>query len=187
VRAASRFLLLCALCAALPAQAQLPQEDAPPPSEDSGYDSGETIEETPDDMPEFPPESRTIPPGPVAPAAPAEPAVQPPPEEAPKPANAIRLQGLNKVTARVSTLEAPLGTVMNFGNLEIIARRCWQSAPEDRPENAALLEVRETRPGEGPQTVFSGWMFSSSPGLSALEHPVYDITVLSCLHLDKLE
>lgn len=94
--------------------------------------------------------------------------------------NIVLLQGLNKVTGHISRLKAPVGTVMRFGNLEIVAHRCWKSAPEDRPENAALLEISELRPGEPPSRIFLGWMFSSSPGLSALEHPVYDITVLAC-------
>lgn len=94
--------------------------------------------------------------------------------------NSIVLQGLNKVTGHISKLEAPVGTVMRFDNLEIIARRCWKASPEEQPENAALLEILELRTGEQPKTAFLGWMFSSSPGLSGLEHPVYDITVLDC-------
>jgi hypothetical protein len=94
--------------------------------------------------------------------------------------NAIVLQGLNKVTGHISRLEGPVGTVLTFGNLEIIPRRCWKSSPEERPENAALLDISELKPGEAPSRIFLGWMFSSSPGLSGIEHPVYDITVLSC-------
>jgi len=94
--------------------------------------------------------------------------------------NLVVLQGLNKVTGHVSKLEGPVGTVMNFGTLEIIARRCWKAPPEERPENAALLEIREVKAEEGAQKIFLGWMYSSSPGLSGLEHPVYDINVLSC-------
>lgn len=92
----------------------------------------------------------------------------------------ITLQGLNKVTGHISQLEAPVGTVMHFGTLEIVARRCWKSAPEERPENAALLEILELKPAEAPSRIFLGWMFSSSPGLSGLEHAVYDVTVLAC-------
>lgn len=92
----------------------------------------------------------------------------------------IVLQGLNKVTGRTSRLTGPVGAALRFGNLEIVPRRCWKSEPEDRPENAALLEISELKPGEAPQQIFLGWMFSSSPGLSGLEHPVYDIGVLSC-------
>lgn len=94
--------------------------------------------------------------------------------------NTVVLQGLNKVTGHISKLDAPLGTVMRFGTLEIIARRCWKSPPEERPEDAALLDIRELKPGEGPHNIFLGWMFSSSPGLSALEHAVYDVNVLAC-------
>lgn len=100
-------------------------------------------------------------------------------EDAPE-YNAVILQGLNKVTGRTSKLEGPVGTLMVFGNLQIVARRCWKSDPFERPENAALLDISETRQGETPRQAFLGWMFSSSPGLSGLEHPVYDITVLSC-------
>lgn len=94
--------------------------------------------------------------------------------------NTAVLQGLNKVTGKISKLDGLTGTVMRFGNLEIIAHRCWKSNPEDTPENAALLEISELKPGEAPTRIFLGWMFSSSPGLSGLEHPVYDITLLSC-------
>lgn len=94
--------------------------------------------------------------------------------------NAVVLQGLNKVTARISSIESPVGVSTQFGNLEIIVKRCWQAPPTSRPENAALMEIIDRRPNEAPQEVFNGWMFSSSPSLAGLEHPVYDIVVLSC-------
>jgi hypothetical protein len=101
-------------------------------------------------------------------------------QEKPPEYNTIVLQGLNKVTGRISKIEGPLGTALRFGNIEIIARRCWSAPPEERPENAALLEISELKAGEGSQRIFLGWMFSSSPGLSGLEHPVYDVSVLAC-------
>jgi len=101
--------------------------------------------------------------------------------------NVAVLQGLNKVMGRVSTFEAPLGTLSNFENLEIIVRKCWKSPPDEHPENAALLEIREVRAGEAPRQIFLGWMLSSSPGLSSLEHPVYDITVISCEYKKNIE
>jgi len=103
-----------------------------------------------------------------------------PAEEAVLTYNAVILQGLNKVTGHISKLEGPIGTVLNFGSLEIIVQRCWKSAPEERPENAALIEIRELKAGEERKRIFLGWMFSSSPGLSGLEHAVYDINILSC-------
>ena len=91
-----------------------------------------------------------------------------------------QMQGLDKITARVSQFEAPVGKTVRFGNLSIVVRDCRKSPPEERPENAAFVEIYEARPGEEKERLFSGWMFSSSPALSALEHPVYDVTLLEC-------
>lgn len=90
------------------------------------------------------------------------------------------LQGLDKITARVSRFEAPVGQEVRFGTLSILVRDCRKSAPEERPENAAFIQIYENRPGEERTRLFSGWMFSSSPALSALEHPVYDVNLLEC-------
>lgn len=91
------------------------------------------------------------------------------------------LQGLDKVTARVSTIEAPVGRTVRFGTLQIIARTCDKRPPEETPESAAFLDIWEVRPGEAAISVFRGWMFASSPALSAVQHPVYDVWVLDCL------
>jgi hypothetical protein len=90
------------------------------------------------------------------------------------------LQGLDKITARVSKFEAPVGTPVQFGTLSIKVRDCEKNPPEETPESAAFVEIDERRPGEVNLRVFSGWMFASSPALSALEHPVYDVNVLDC-------
>ena len=90
------------------------------------------------------------------------------------------LQGLDKITARVSRFDVPVGKSANFFTLSIEVRECQRSAPEDRPENAAFVEIFENRPDEPMSRLFSGWMFSSSPALSALEHPVYDVNLLQC-------
>lgn len=90
------------------------------------------------------------------------------------------LQGLNKITARVSEIEAPIDEMVRFGTLEITVRTCYKAPPEEPPESAAFLEIVDEKPGELPVDLFSGWMFASSPALSALEHPVYDIWVLDC-------
>ena len=90
------------------------------------------------------------------------------------------LQGLDKVTARVSTIEAPVGQTVRFGTLEIIARTCDKRPPEETPESAAFLDIWEVRRGEPAVSLFRGWMFASSPALSAMQHPVYDVWVLDC-------
>jgi hypothetical protein len=94
------------------------------------------------------------------------------------------LQGLDKVTARVSTIQAPLEQPTQFGTLEVIAHACRETPPTEPPESAAFLEIRELPPASdvdgAPVDLFSGWMFASSPAVSALEHPVYDIWVIDC-------
>ena len=91
------------------------------------------------------------------------------------------LRGLDKITARITTFEAPLEQEISFGTLRIRAHACRKRPPEETPEVAVFLEIEEERPGvEGRLPLFSGWMFASSPALSALEHPVYDVWVLDC-------
>ena len=90
------------------------------------------------------------------------------------------LQGLDKVTARISTLEAGVGQTVRFGSLEVTVRACRKHPPEEPPESAAFLEIREKKADEETRLLFSGWMFASSPALSALEHPVYDLWVVDC-------
>jgi len=90
------------------------------------------------------------------------------------------LQGLDKTTARVSTVEAPVGGIARFGTLEIVARACHKKPPTEPPESAAFLEITDVRPDSPAVRVFAGWMFASSPALSALEHPVYDVWVIDC-------
>jgi hypothetical protein len=97
------------------------------------------------------------------------------------------LQGLNKITARISTLEVPLGMSINFGKLEIMLKLCWRSKQDEQPDSKALLEIWEHRSRENREQVFHGWMFASSPGLSVLEHPVYDITILECKKRPRIE
>lgn len=90
------------------------------------------------------------------------------------------LQGLDKVTARVSVLELGIGEEIRFGSLAIRARACLETPPTEPPESAAFLEIDEVEAGDGPEAVFTGWMFASTPGISALEHPVYDVWVIDC-------
>lgn len=94
------------------------------------------------------------------------------------------LQWLDKVTGRVSTVQAPVGHSARIGTLEILVRACKYRPPEETPESAAFLDITESKPGAPSQEVFRGWMFASSPGLSAMEHAIYDVWVLDCLSRD---
>ena len=90
------------------------------------------------------------------------------------------LQALDKVVARTSRLEAPLDRPVRFGTLRIVVRACHAAPPEEPPENVAFLEIDEVHHDERAVRLYTGWMFSSTPGLASLEHPVYDIWVLAC-------
>jgi hypothetical protein len=94
----------------------------------------------------------------------------------------VEMQGLDKVTARVSAFEAPVGGEIRFGTLAIAVRACLETPPTEAPESAAFLEIRDVGPSAGGDETggFRGWMFASSPALSALEHPVYDVWVVGC-------
>jgi hypothetical protein len=95
------------------------------------------------------------------------------------PAGTAELQALDKVTARISVIEAPVGRDVIFGTLVIRVGACHRRPPDDPPDAAAWLEIRDTRSGAA-EMPFRGWMFAASPGLSMLEHAVYDIRVLAC-------
>jgi hypothetical protein len=90
------------------------------------------------------------------------------------------LQGLDKVTARISTFSAPIGQPVRFGALEITVKACVKRPPEETPEASAFLQIAELQPNQPREALFSGWMFASSPALNALEHPVYDVWILDC-------
>jgi len=90
------------------------------------------------------------------------------------------LRGLDKVTARISTFDAPIDQIIRFGTLEIRVRRCHKRPPEEPPEVSAFMEIADVREGGERVALFNGWMFASSPALSALEHPVYDVWVIDC-------
>jgi len=95
---------------------------------------------------------------------------------------AARLQALDKVTGRTSDLSVSVGQPVRFGTLDIVLEACYQRPPELPPDSAAFLAIDEHRDDAGQERrLFSGWMFASSPGLSTLEHPTYDVIVLNCV------
>lgn len=101
-------------------------------------------------------------------------------DETPQFMTSAIMQGLDKITARVSEFDAPIGETVHFGSFEIVAKVCEKTPPEEPPESTAFLEITDIRPDEPARLVFKGWMFASSPALSAVEHPVYDVWVTGC-------
>lgn len=94
---------------------------------------------------------------------------------------AVQLKALDKSTARTTTVEVKVGETIQYGSLYIKVQACRKAEPLDAPESAAFLQIWELPPEEKESRwVFSGWMFASSPALSAMDHPVFDVWVLGC-------
>lgn len=124
-------------------------------------------------------------PMPAAPAAVAptpDAATEPsaPPPMPPKGGTELTMRGLDKITGRPTAIVAPIGKQVVFATLTITARYCYSTPPSETPETAAFVQVEDHRPDQPARRVFSGWMYASSPGLNALEHPLYDVWVISC-------
>lgn len=95
-------------------------------------------------------------------------------------ANIVVIQALNKITAKSYRYEIKIGNEINFERLIVKPLFCWKSSPEDVSENKVLLKVTELKIDRTQNDIFYGWMFSSYPGLSSIEHPMYDITIVDC-------
>lgn len=96
------------------------------------------------------------------------------------PQRVAELQALDKVTARVSTLRVPVNQPASFGTLTVTVRSCQARPPDEVPDASAWLEIADSRPPANGAAVFRGWMFANAPGVSMLQHPVYDIRLIEC-------
>ncbi|MEL7110511.1 MAG: DUF2155 domain-containing protein [Pseudomonadota bacterium] len=120
----------------------------------------------------------------------------------------VLLRALDKITGRSTDFEMLVGEPKVYGSLRIDLQTCFQTPPEEPPESAAFLRVTsaasiqvqtmaeprdltedelQAPDDEETEVRFSGWMFASSPGLNALEHPVYDLWVIACSEVDPSE
>lgn len=88
------------------------------------------------------------------------------------------LRGLDRITGDVVDLEVKSGETVQFKRMSVSLSEC--RFPEDNKSADAFahLTIVDTREN---QIEFEGWMIASSPALSALEHPRYDIWVLRCM------
>ena len=123
-----------------------------------------------------PPPSAT---GPAVAPAPAADAPQQP-SAPPQGGSVLLMRGLEKITGRPTNITAPVGKPVTFATLTITARFCYSTPPNETPETAAFVQIEDHRPDQSARKIFSGWMYGSSPGLNAVEHPLYDVWVISC-------
>ena len=98
--------------------------------------------------------------------------------------NRVVIQGLDKITARIKTFEVNVSQTYKFGVLDILVERCVFSKPIFKPESLAYIRIKDNS-DRLSELKFKGWMFASSPALSALENSVYDISILACKKVNK--
>ena len=88
--------------------------------------------------------------------------------------------GLDKITGRIISFEVATNETVRFGALEVTPRACYTRPPTEPPNTDGFIEVDElTLQGE-LRRIFTGWMFVTSPGLNAVEHPIYDVWLTDC-------
>ncbi len=107
------------------------------------------------------------------------------------PADAARLSNkvavfaaLDKVTARISELEVPVDETVEFGALTVTPRVCYSRPPTEQPKTTTFVEIEQNELDGTKTRLFTGWMLAESPGLNALEHPVFDVWLTGCKEPD---
>ena len=88
--------------------------------------------------------------------------------------------GLDKITGRIISFEVNIDETVQFGSLHVTPRVCYTRPPTEAPHTTGFTEVEEVEKENQFKKIFSGWMFAASPGLSAAEHPVYDVWLTDC-------
>ena len=88
--------------------------------------------------------------------------------------------GLDKITGRITAFDAKIGETVQFGALQVTARVCYSRPPTETPLTDGFVEVDEVTLQGEVRRIFTGWMFAASPGLHAVEHPIYDVWLTDC-------
>ena len=88
--------------------------------------------------------------------------------------------GLDKITGRIISFDVAINETVQFGALQVTPRVCYTRPPTETPNTDAFVEVDEVTLQGEVKRIFTGWMFAASPGLHAVEHPIYDVWVTDC-------
>ncbi|MBG1231915.1 DUF2155 domain-containing protein [Aestuariivirga litoralis] len=88
--------------------------------------------------------------------------------------------GLDKIMGQTTSFDANIGEEKKFGSLVVKAETCDTRPITEDPKTVAFVEVDEERTDGSRKRIFSGWMFAESPGLNAVEHPLYDVWLTGC-------
>ena len=104
--------------------------------------------------------------------------VEPPPQRIANPTAVF--SGLDKITGRIISFDVALNETVQFGALQVTPRVCYSRPPTETPNTDAFVEVDEVTLQGEIKRIFTGWMFAASPGLHAVEHPIYDVWLTDC-------
>ena len=88
--------------------------------------------------------------------------------------------GLDKITGRIISFDVAIDETVQFGALQVTPRACYSRPQTVAPLTDSFVEVDEITLDNKIRRIFSGWMFADSPGLNAVEHPVYDVWLTEC-------
>jgi hypothetical protein len=91
---------------------------------------------------------------------------------------------LNKITAKSVRATIALGEVRFFGNLSIEVHKCIKNTDPFDNSNFMLITAFDHKIDDDNVSVFHGWMLSSNPSISTLEHPVYEIFPVNCIPVE---
>ena len=95
--------------------------------------------------------------------------------------NAVaEFSGLDKITGRIITFDVYIDETVQFGALQVTPRVCYSRPVSETPRTSSFVEVDEITLDRKIRRIFTGWMFADSPGLNAVEHPVYDVWLVDC-------
>ena len=104
--------------------------------------------------------------------------VEPPPQRIANPTAVF--SGLDKITGRIISFDVAINETVQFGALQVTPRVCYSRPPTETPNTDAFVEVDEVTLQGEIKRIFTGWMFAASPGLHAVEHPIYDVWLTDC-------
>ncbi len=93
--------------------------------------------------------------------------------------NSATLKLLDKTTNKVYEKIIDIDSKIDWFTLNIKIYTCFLTPPEEIPEDYVLLEVKNNLE-ENDTYIYRGWMISSSPDVTPLEHPIYDLWLIKC-------
>ncbi len=103
------------------------------------------------------------------------------PAQAARIANPIAVfNGLDKITGIITNFEIPIGQERRFGGLVVKPDACYTRPPTEEPKTTTFVQVDQVESDDKRKPIFSGWMFAESPGLSGVEHAIYDVWLTGC-------